>query len=175
MIRLDLDIDGIEAIVSTLQPSEKDVKIALKRALNKMAKWLSTRTNRGLSKELNLTQKILRRRLKKSSIITTSTGLSIRLFYGLNDVALIHLNPKQTKTGVTASKRKVNGAFISKSKNQVFKRVGQERLPIEKQVDVIKQKADSYLENTEFSSFEFQAQFLKILEHELKWQMKWME
>lgn len=174
MFHLDVSAVGIEQIVNTLQPSEKDAKIALKRTLNKMAKWLSTRTNKGLSKELNLTQKILRRRLKKSNVVSTSTGFSIRLFYGLNDVALIHLNPKQNSTGVTASKRKVDSAFISKSKNQVFKRVGKARLPIEKQVDVIKPKADTYLETAQFNSSEFQNQFFKTLEHELKWQMKWM-
>lgn len=174
MIRLDIRADGIQTIVDQLQPSLKDAQIALKRTLNKMASWLRTRTARGLSKELMLTQKIIRRRLKKSSITQTSTGFSIRLFYGLNDVSLIHLNPKQTKTGVTASKRKVDGAFISKSKHQVFKRTGKARLPIEKQVDVIQPKADSYLEGTEFNSVSFEEQFFKILEHELKWQMKWM-
>lgn len=64
--------------------------------------------------------------------------------------------------------------LFSKSKHQVFKRTGKARLPIEKQVDVIKAKADSYLEGTEFNSVSFEEQFFKILEHELKWQMKWM-
>lgn len=174
MIQFDIRSEGIEAIVAELEPTENQAKVALKRTLNKMAKWMSIRTVRGLSSELALTQKILRRRLKKSTIVQSDSGFSIRLFYGLNDIALIHLNPRQTQKGVTASKRKVDGAFISKRKNQVFKRTGKARLPIEKQVEIIKPQADAYLEGVEFNSVEFHEHFFKTLEHELKWQMKWM-
>ncbi|MFW2072634.1 hypothetical protein ACG9Y7_04130 [Acinetobacter gerneri] len=175
MIQLDINTSEIEGIVSTLQPTEKQAIAALKSTLNKMSRWLSSRTTKGLGKELNLTQKIIRRRFRKSTVISTTDGYAIRLFYGLNDVALIHLNPKKTSTGITASKRKVDGAFISKRKNQVFKRVGKERLPLEKQVEIIKSTADLYLESIEFNSSEFTNQFYKTLEHELKWRMKWME
>lgn len=82
MIQLNIRSEGIEAIVAELKPSESQAKIALKRTLNKMAKWMSTRTVRGLSSELALTQKILRRRLKKSNIVQSDSGFSIRLFYG---------------------------------------------------------------------------------------------
>lgn len=174
MIHLDIRAEGMQSIIDTLQPTGKQADKALKRTVARMAKWLSTRTVRGLGKELQLTQKIIRRRLKKSKVVTVNGGYSIRLFYGLNDVALIHLNARQTKTGVTASKRQVKSAFISKSKHQVFKRTSKARLPLQKQVDVIKSKADTYIESSEFNSSQFEAQFYKNLEHELKWQMKWM-
>lgn len=172
MIQLDIRAEGIQAIVNELEPTEKQAQAALRRTLSRMAKWLQTRTARGLSKELEMPQRIIRRRLKKSSIVKTSAGFSIRLFYGLNDVALIHLGARQTKRGVSAGKRRVDGAFISKTKHQVFKRVGKARLPIEKQAETIKAKADSYLEWAEFNSVDFHAQFFKTLEHELKWQMR---
>ena len=172
MIRLNVELQGIQAVIDELEPTEKQAGKAMQRTLNRMAKWIQTRTVRGLSKELEMSQRIIRRRLKKSSILKTSTGYSIKLFYGLNEVDLIHLNPRQTRKGVTAGKRKVDGAFLAKSKHQVFKRVGKSRLPIEKQSEAIKAKADAYLEGAEFNSVDFHEQFFKTLEHELIWLMR---
>ena len=172
MINLDLELQGIQAIVDELEPTAKQADAALKRTLNRMAKWLQTRTARGLSQELQMPQRIIRRRMKKSTITKDSNGYVIRLFYGLNEVDLIHLNAKQTRKGVTAGKYQVDGAFISNKKNQVFKRMGKKRLPIEKQSVTIKPQADAYLESKEFNSVDFREQFFKTLEHELKWQMR---
>lgn len=169
MIRLDVNAQGIEAIIAQLDPTEKQAKAALQRTLNRMAKWLQTRTAKGLSKELMMTQKIIRRRLKKSSIEKVSNGFAIKLWYGLNDIALIYLNPRKTKKGVTAGKHKRDGAFIAKG--QVFKRKGKARLPLEIQVAEIKTKADQYLQSETYS-VGFETQFFKTLEHELKWQMR---
>ena len=53
----------------------------------------------------------------------------------------------------------------------LFKRQGKGRLPLEKQTLEIKEKADSYLDGQAFSNG-YQEQFFKVLEHELKWQMR---
>ena len=172
MITLDVSAEGISDIIQTLEPTPKQVERALKRTLARMSKWLSVRSTKGLSNELALSQKIIRRRLKNTNVVAAGGGYSIRLWHGLNDISLIHLNPRQNKTGVTASKRKVAGAFISRSKNQVFKRSGKSRLPLEKQVDVIKSKADAFIESGVFDAREFEEMFLKNLEHEIKWLMR---
>lgn len=172
VINLDLELQGIQAIVDELDPTAKQADAALKRTLNRMAKWLQTRTARGLSQELQMPQRVIRRRMKKSSITKSADGYSIRLFYGLNEVDLIYLGAKQTRKGVTAGKHKVDGAFIVKKKHQVFKRVSKSRFPIEKQSTPIKSQADAYLEGKAFNSVDFREQFFKTLEHELKWQMR---
>lgn len=169
MISLDIGAQGIEAIIAELEPTEKQANAALSRTLNRMAKWVQTRTTKGLSAELQVTQKIMRRRMRKTSIQKTSTGWTIKLWYGLNEISLIHLNARKTKKGVTVGKHKRDKAFIAKG--QVFKRSRKGRLPIEKQTLEIKEKADSYIEDRAFSSG-YQEQFFKTLEHELKWQMR---
>ena len=107
--------------------------------------------------------------MRKTSIQKTSTGWTVKLWYGLNGISLIHLNARETKKGVTAGKHKRDSAFIAKG--QVFKRSGKGRLPIEKQVLEIKEKADSYLDGNAFSDG-YQEQFFRTLEHELRWQMR---
>mgnify|MGYP000219746906 FL=1 len=49
MIQLDIRAEGIQAIVNELEPTEKQAQAALRRTLSRMAKWLQTRTARGLS------------------------------------------------------------------------------------------------------------------------------
>lgn len=169
MISLDISAQGIESIIAELEPTEKQVNAALSRTLNKMAKWIQTRTVKGLSAELQVMQKVLRRRMRKTTILKTSTGWTINPWYGLNEISLIHLNARETKRGVTAGKHKRDGAFIAKG--QVFKRQGKGRLPLEKQTLEIKEKADSYLDGQAFSNG-YQEQFFKVLEHEFKWQMR---
>ena len=157
MISLDISAQGIESIIAELEPTEKQVNTALSRTLNKMAKWIQTRTVKGL------------RRMRKTTIQKTNTGWTINLWYGLNEISLIHLNARETKRGVTSGKHKRDSAFIAKG--QVFKRQGKGRLPLEKQTLEIKEKADSYLDGQAFSNG-YQEQFFKVLEHELKWQMR---
>lgn len=169
MIKLDISEQGISQIVDELGATPAQCKKALRSTLSKMAKWMQTRTLKGLSAELQMQQKIIRRRLKKTNIVNTADGFAIKLWYGLNDVSLIHLGARETKKGVTAGKRKVDGAFIAKG--QVFKRKGRARLPIEKQAVTIQKQANDYLEWA-ISQNDFDAQFFKTFEHELKWQMR---
>ena len=80
MISLDISAQGIESIIAELEPTEKQVNAALSRTLNKMAKWIQTRTVKGLSAELQVMQKVLRRRMRKTTIQKTSTGWTINLW-----------------------------------------------------------------------------------------------
>ena len=68
MISLDISAQGIEAIIAELEPTEKQVNAALSLTLNRMSKWVQTRTVKWLSAELQVIQKIMRRRMRKTSI-----------------------------------------------------------------------------------------------------------
>ena len=82
MISLDISAQGIEAIIAELEPTEKQVNAALGRTLNRMSKWVQTRTVKGLSAELQVMQKVFRRRMRKTTIQKTSSGWTINLWYG---------------------------------------------------------------------------------------------
>jgi hypothetical protein len=172
---IDLRINGAELdrLALDVSATEKQVRQALNSTLRKMAGWLRARSIKGLSKELEIQQKIIRRRLKTMRIKQTPSGPQITLWYGLDPLALIYLQAKKTATGVSASGgRNVKGAFIANGRGggrQVFKRRGAERLPLEKQTAPVESVANKYLDARLVNSFQFEAQFYKTFEHELTW------
>lgn len=167
MIQIDLDLKGRDEIVASLAATEKQVATAVRSTVRQLAGWLRTRATRGMSKELDIPIRVLRRRLKTLKLRTSADGSSMVLWFGLNPVGLIYLGAKQTKTGVTAGKRKVPGAFIAKG--QVFKRLGKPRYPIRVQRADIEDQAHVYLEDELLGSSDVEARFAQIFERELKW------
>lgn len=175
MIELDLEAQDIQNVIFDLQATEAQVNRALSSTLGKMAAWMRTRSVRGLSKELQVQQKIIRRRLKTFRMSRTSNGASIRVWYGLDPIALIHLKARQTQRGVTAGRHSRDGAFIRRGRNgneQVFKRRGAGRLPLDKQRLDVEDKAATYLEDEIIGGLAFQSQFFKTFEHELRWRTR---
>lgn len=174
-IELDLDAQGIHTAIADLQATEAQVNKALGSTLGKMAAWMRAKSIKGLSGELQVQQKILRRRLKSFRMKRTADGGSITVWYGLDPIALIHMGARQNKRGVTAGKHKRDGAFIAPGRNggrQVFKRRSGARLPLDKQRLDIKDKAEIYLEDKVIGDVSFEAQFYKFFEHELKWRTR---
>lgn len=175
MINLNVNADGLQRIVLDIMATEKQAERALRSTLSKMASWLRVRSLRGLSPHLQVSQKILRRRLKSFRLRSSAEGGEITVWYGLDPIGMIYLNARQTKSGVTAGKHRRDGAFIAAGKNgsrQVFKRRGSARLPIEKQTLDIQDKAQTFIEDRLIGTAEFEAQFFKTFEHELKWQTR---
>lgn len=176
LVELDVRADGIEEIIRDLAATEAVAKKAITSTLVKMGNWLRTRSAKGLSAELKIQQKVIRRRLKQFRVQARSNGASLRVWYGLDPVALIYLKAKQNASGVTADGgRDVKGAFISKGRGgnlQVFKRRGKARLPIDKQSALVDIQARDFLEKQLVSAAEFEAQFFRFFEHELKWRMQ---
>lgn len=173
MIDIQIDAKQLERVVVDLAATETEVRRALGSTLRRMAAWVRTRSARGLSGELAIQQKIVRRRIKSTRLQRQSDGASIKVWYGLNPVSLIYLQARQSGGGVKAAGgRFVDAGFISNGKRggrQVFKRRGKARLPIEKQRAEVEPKAGSFLESKVVNSAEFEAQFFKTFEHELKW------
>lgn len=175
LVNLEVSTLGIERLVLDLNATEKQAEKALRSTLVKMASWLRTRSVRGLSKELEIQQKVLRRRLKAFRLKKSADGANITVWYGLDPVALIYLGARQTSSGVTAGRHKRKSAFIAKGSNgnkQVFKRRGKARLPIDKQVLDINNKAETFLEDRLIGSSEFETYFMTVLERELKWRTR---
>lgn len=173
MIDINIDARQLERVVVDLAATDAEVRKALNSTLRRMASWVRTRSARGLSGELAIQQKIVRRRIKSARLQRQGDGASVKVWYGLNPISLIWLQPRQSGAGVKAAGgRFVDGGFISQGKRggrQVFKRKGKARLPIEKQRAEIEPKAAGFLESRVLKAAEFEAQFFKTFEHELKW------
>ncbi len=173
LLNLEFDDADLQRVIADLQATESQAQKALRSTLGKMAAWVRTRSLRGLSKTLQIQQKEIRRRLKSLRLQQRGDGYQVAVWYGLDPIGMIHLGARQTSKGVKASGgRFVKSAFISKAKNgnkQVFVREGAARLPIKKQSAEIQDQAQTYLEDSVISSPEFEAQFYKVFERELKW------
>jgi hypothetical protein len=176
MISVELDAKDLDRVAMELRATPAQVSRALRSTLRKMAAWVRTRSVRGLSKELQIQQKIIRRRLRAiKARPTPNGGAEVKLWFGLNPIALIYLGARQNSKGVRAGKRFVAGAFKARGKGgkeQVFKRRGKERLPIDKQHADIQQPAERYLDDGLLNSAAFEQQFFKTFDHELKWQTR---
>jgi len=174
MINIDLDVSGIERTVQDLRATEAQVKKALTSALAKLSRWLRVQSLRGLSKQLQVSQKVLRRRLKTFRLKRSADGAEITVWYGLDPIGLIYLGARQTRRGVTAGQHRRDGAFIARGKRrvQVFKRRGASRLPLNVERLSVSDSANIYIEDNLLGTAEMDRQFFKLFEHELRWQTR---
>lgn len=173
MLKIDIKTSDIERLIKDLDVDEKETIKALKMALRQTSTALKTLSLRELSKASGIQQKILRPRIKTS---VREQGLSAVIWYGLNPVGLIRLNPRQNKSGVQAGKIFRKSAFLvsikSKTgnlKQQVFRRLSDKRLPIEKQTVDVERIASRLVEDIiEKNYFEI---LFKKMEQQLKWEI----
>ncbi len=183
-IDLDIHADRLSQLQVDLQATDTEVRQALRSALGKMARWMRTQSARGLSKELDLQQKAIRKRLKSFRARIKGKNVEVKIWYGLDPIDYSDLNPRQTRAGISAGKRRVPGAFIAPAlsgSQKVFKREGpkrrmsrgrysgQMRQPIEKQVVEISDQAGVWIEDEMLGSQQFDERFLTIFERELEW------
>jgi hypothetical protein len=172
MIDLEVSSEGLQQIQLDLAATEAQAIKALNSTLTKMAAWLRSKSVKGLSAELQIQQKVLRRRLRAFRISRHPNGGQITVWYGLDPIALIYLGARQTRAGVSAmGGRFVQSGFIAPTQGgrQVFKRRGKARLPIDKQRAEIEDKANTYIEDQLLGTEEFEARFFTIFERELTW------
>lgn len=182
IIELNLEAQGIQRLISDLQATPGQVNQALNSTLRKMASWLRTRSVRGLSSELKVQQKLVRRRLRTFRLQRTRNGANVRIWYGLDPISVTYQNmrAKQDSTGVRAGQHRFPGAFMgprpgvtsTKLRGGAFKRRGRSRLPIDRQRLEIADKAQTFLEDQVIGGIEFEQQFYKTFEHELLWRMR---
>lgn len=156
MLHFDIDAQNLEQIVLDLGATEKQVKLALSRALGRTATTLRTLSGRYLKDELALrTIALLRRRLK-SLKLRVSGGDGFTLWFGLNDmpVSWFKGTPKQDASGASHGDAHFDGGFVGRSKfknrKTVFKREGKARLHITEQLKAIGDKAQVTIEDKIF-------------------------
>ena len=180
-ITFDTDLAALDTN-ATLEQFEK----ALARALRKFAAYLKTQSVRGLSKDLDVQQKVLRSRLKSFKVREVDGG-GFKLFFGLANILYANLGtPKQETRGVRVGKRLVEGAFVGRDKNgkiHVWKRFGP-RVPYEggspRYKGMMRQRladqsleiypqASGWIERNLFENANFEDRFFKLFEHELRY------
>lgn len=176
---LSVDIDGesLNALAYSFEATQEQVEASLRSTYAKMGRWLRTRAMRGLSSKLRIKQKILRSRVKtfrlQGGIMLGGEGAKV--WFGLRSISLMRLNARESGNGVRADGgRFIKGAFIANvgGRPQVLKRRGADRLPVDIQMADIADESIVYIEDELIGSAEFDRQFFKFLEHELKWRTR---
>jgi hypothetical protein len=163
LLDLRASLQGLDQVATRLGATPEHVDRALRVTSGRIAGWLRRRAGRELSAALKVGLDVLRYRMK--TLRQGGNGSrQAALWFGLNEVALTHLNPRELRRGVAAGPAYARGAFIAK--RQVFRRKGKERLPIERPGYAIQEKADKALEGI-IDGGEFQRRFLDTFEQEL--------
>jgi hypothetical protein len=176
-LSVDIDAQSVFALASAFTATDEQVEAALRSTYAKMGRWLRTRAMRGLSSQLRIQQKILRARVKTFRLQggIQDGGAGAKVWFGLRPISLMRLNARESGKGVRADGgRFVEGGFIARvgGRPQVLRRVGKERLPLEVVMADIADPSTVYIEDELVGSAEFDRQFFKFLEHELKWRTR---
>jgi len=175
-IWIDFDHQSMTALVNAFGATEAQFEAAMRSTYGKMGRWLRSRGTRELSAVLKIKQKILRGRIKEfrmqGGIANHGKEAGAKVWFGLRPISLMRLNARKVAGGVKADGgRFVAGAFIANvhGHKQVMKRAGASRLPIEAVYADIDEPALVYVEDNLIGTTEFDNQFFKFLEHELRW------
>jgi hypothetical protein len=179
MIHFEIEWRDLLRIGDELGASEKQIKLALSRALNRTASKLRTLSAKGLKNELDLRRaSALRKRLK--SLKLRKGGIEgVQLWYGLNDMPVSWFKgaPKQTATGATFRGKNFPGAFVARSQyakgKTILKRKGKARLHIEEQLMPVKDQAEVFVEDRIFVQVEaiFWPEFQREIEARVKYKI----
>jgi hypothetical protein len=155
-LHFELDAENLQRLVIELVATEKQVKFALSRALNRTATTLRTMAARSLKNDLQLRTIALLRKRMRSLRLRVSSQEGFTLWFGLNDMPVSWFQgiPKETTTGAQHKETNFEGAFVARSKfknrKTVFKRDGAGRLPITEQLKAIGDKAKIVIEDEIF-------------------------
>lgn len=181
MIELRIDGTRLNGLLAEINATDHQVRKALRSTVSKLSTWLRTRAMRGLSAELHIKRNVLRYRLKNLKLKQAPDGAAGGLWLGLNDIDFVHLGgASQDAQGVKYRGQSFRGAFLGprpgkisgKLAGRAFRRTGRDRLPIEKVGLPIQDAANKALESEVMEWHLFQAQFFKVLEHELRWRTR---
>lgn len=152
MIEINIQSREIQAVIAELAATPRQVEAAWRRALNRTATTVRAAMRRDLRSELELRSAgVLRRRLRMARARTNSSGASIDLWLGQNDLApgAFKGRPRGSAGAVTFNGQRFEGAFVTRLPNgkvSIFRRVSGGRLPIIEQTIAVKDQMDSVLE-----------------------------
>jgi hypothetical protein len=125
--------DSINKVIQNIDANKANVELAAVRALNKTALWVKAQAIREISKEKQIQQKLIRKRLKV--IKASKSSIRALVTVGLYRTRAARLGTmRQTKIGAKAGKHMFKGAFIATmptGHKGIFRRKGSTALPIE--------------------------------------------
>ena len=154
MIRFDIDRDGIQRIARELGASERQVGMAISRALNRTAATMRRRAQAALAKGLDVRRaNVLRKRLRDLKLKRKGKAAEeVAVWFGLNDLRISDLKgrPRRTAGGAEFRGAGYPGGFVAKSrsgKQSIFRRKSDGRLPLVEQTAPIADRAEIILED----------------------------
>ncbi len=164
VIRFDIDPAELQAIADGLGATERQIGMAISRALSRTAGTMRARASRALSSALDVRRaNSLRKRLRqlRAGRGTRAQGAggrqmrSVSLWVGLNDLAISDLKgrPAQAGGGATFRGREYPGGFVQtgrKGVRTIFKRRERGRFPIVEQTFPVADQATQVLEDDVF-------------------------
>jgi hypothetical protein len=165
MIGINASSPDFARIAAEFQATERQIHAAIKRAVSRTTRWAAKEAPRRVSKAVSVAAKIVKDRVY-FRVLLDRDGYG-RVWVGLRPISLGALNPRQTKAGVSAGPARVPGAFIAKE--QVFKRRGKERLPLDRQALEIEAEGRAIVDAL---GEELAPKCLSEFERELRWQTR---
>lgn len=186
-IDLDIDVDRLNQLQVDLQASEKQVRQATRRALNRTADHLASKASKKLGPELGVQARAIKKRFLKFRLVNRGGWFEVKLWFGFNPLDYADLNPKQDGSGIKAGlnrKLRVTSGFLAPVPDgslKVFKREGPRRRmtggrykgrlrqPIKKQTKDISKEAGAWVEAGLFNDRELSDYFMRTFERDLEW------
>jgi len=168
MIRVTASSPDFQRIARQFHATEAQIHSAIKKAVARTTKWAAAEAPRRVAKAVSVAAKIIKDRVR-FTIILDRDGYG-RVWFGLNQISLGKLNPRQSRSGVTVGGRRIPGAFLATMPNGhmgVYVRRGNQRLPIDEQMLAIEDEAKPVIEAL---GDELGPRCLHEFERELRWQ-----
>jgi hypothetical protein len=168
MLELKVNIAGFDQVIQAIGATERQVKTAAVRAINKTAIWAQSKSAREISAETKIKLKLIRQRLRL--IKANSSSLKAFILAKLYGVPAAKLgNSKQDARGSSIAGHNFPGAFIAKMPRSghvgIYKRKTSKRLPIKEQhVQIDPPASDIIKKNIDDEAAEI---FMKYFKHEL--------
>ncbi|MBI9110112.1 hypothetical protein [Maridesulfovibrio ferrireducens] len=164
---LNIKGDRLKAIADDFAVTQKQIDLACKRAISKLARHLKTIALRNISELTGIKQTVIRRRVFLSLNGQRQTA---RIWFGVYAIPLREMNPRQTRTGVRAGKIERNHAFIQQKNGgpEVYRRVDDRRKPIAIQYARIESEVSSVIDADVLKAFD--KKFYVFFEREIKWE-----
>ena len=145
MISIGIDNRQLERLAKTITGSSSQLPKAIAKAINDTAKKTTSDIAKSISKEIAVTQKVVKAQMKQGKANANNLSSSVTLKKSAR-ISLRDFKAKQNKTGVAytiskqSGRKTIAGAFQGPKpgamkaswRGNVFKRAGASRLPIVK-------------------------------------------
>ncbi|WP_337843567.1 phage tail protein [Rheinheimera sp.] len=114
MLGLEIDLTSeLREFQQEIEASLPKIQNAVRRAVEKTAKWFEVATTRELGQALQFPRKVLTVRFRHR-FTSRDQSRAVNIWLGINPVEARHLGKgRQTKQGVTIRKRMFDGAFLA--------------------------------------------------------------